>query len=156
MGYPTQLGEPYSSPVGVFGRLQYQSPQEADRRRKRPPQKQQPQPPPSFTNGSPVPVNVVHDKSPQQNHIMPPPPQQQQQQNGQFGILAPTQMPAAASAIPHTNVSFANQTPDAAAGADTSHGKKLVTKLVVDPPDLQAWREKLFNVDDTIALTQEE
>lgn len=147
MGYTAQLGEPYSSPVGVFGRLQYQSPQEADRRRKRP-QKQSP----PFTNGSPpvtVPVNG-HDKSPQQNHVMPPP-----QQSGQFGILAPTQMPAAASAIPHTNMSFANQAPDADAG-DASRGKKLVSKLVIDPPDLQAWREKLFNVDETIALTQEQ
>lgn len=78
------------------------------------------------------------------------------QQSGQFGILAPTQMPAAASAIPHTNVSFANQAPPDVDAGDASHGKKLVTKLVVDPPDLQAWREKLFNVDDTIALTQEE
>lgn len=144
MGYTGQLGEPYSSPVGVFGRLQYQSPQEADRRRKRPQKQQAP-----FTNGSPS-VNA-HDKSPQQNHIMSP----AQQQSGQFGILAPTQMPAAASAIPHTNVSFNNQAQQADAVEKGSHGK-LVSKLVVDPPDLQAWREKLFNVDETIALTQEQ
>jgi hypothetical protein len=29
-------------------------------------------------------------------------------------------------------------------------------KLVPHPPDLQAWRERLFNVDDTITLTEEQ
>ncbi|GAP92404.1 putative glutathione transferase protein [Rosellinia necatrix] len=35
------------------------------------------------------------------------------------------------------------------------HGQ-LVNRIVVDPPNLQAWREKLFNVDDTITLTNDE
>lgn len=35
------------------------------------------------------------------------------------------------------------------------HGQ-LVSRIVVDPPDLQAWREKLFNVDDTIILTNDQ
>lgn len=35
------------------------------------------------------------------------------------------------------------------------HGQ-LVNRIVVDPPDLQAWREKLFNVDDTIILTNDQ
>lgn len=29
-------------------------------------------------------------------------------------------------------------------------------KLISDPPDLQQWREKLFNVEDTIVLSEEE
>lgn len=29
-------------------------------------------------------------------------------------------------------------------------------RFVPDPPDLQAWRERLFNVDDTITLTEEQ
>lgn len=35
------------------------------------------------------------------------------------------------------------------------HGQ-LVNRIVIDPPNLQAWREKLFNVDDTIVLTNDE
>lgn len=44
-------------------------------------------------------------------------------------------------------------------GPDSSehrpHGQ-LVNRIVVDPPDLEAWREKLFNVDDTIILTNDQ
>ncbi|KAH7026539.1 uncharacterized protein B0I36DRAFT_247925 [Microdochium trichocladiopsis] len=35
------------------------------------------------------------------------------------------------------------------------HGQ-LVSRIVLDPPDLDAWRERLFNVDDTIILTNEQ
>jgi glutathione S-transferase len=35
------------------------------------------------------------------------------------------------------------------------HGQ-LVGRIVVDPPDLQAWRQKLFNIDDMIVLTNEQ
>ncbi|KAI0423912.1 hypothetical protein F5Y09DRAFT_348269 [Xylaria sp. FL1042] len=35
------------------------------------------------------------------------------------------------------------------------HGQ-LVNRIVIDPPNLEAWREKLFNVDDTITLTNDE
>lgn len=29
-------------------------------------------------------------------------------------------------------------------------------KLIPNPPDLQAWRERLFNVDEMITLTEEQ
>jgi hypothetical protein len=29
-------------------------------------------------------------------------------------------------------------------------------KLIPNPPDLEAWRERLFNADDTITLTEEQ
>lgn len=35
------------------------------------------------------------------------------------------------------------------------HGQ-LVNRIVVDPPNLEAWRDKLFHVDDTILLTNDE
>ncbi|KAI1268811.1 hypothetical protein F5Y18DRAFT_372570 [Xylariaceae sp. FL1019] len=35
------------------------------------------------------------------------------------------------------------------------HGQ-LVSRVVIDPPNLQAWRDKLFDVDDTITLTNDE
>ncbi|CAO2650718.1 Nn.00g020100.m01.CDS01 [Neocucurbitaria sp. VM-36] len=38
----------------------------------------------------------------------------------------------------------------------TGHGQFQGLKLIADPPDLEEWREKLFNVDDTITLTEEE
>ncbi|KAF1841130.1 uncharacterized protein K460DRAFT_371121 [Cucurbitaria berberidis CBS 394.84] len=38
----------------------------------------------------------------------------------------------------------------------TGHGQFQGLKLIADPPDLEEWRKKLFNVDDTITLTEEE
>ncbi|KXJ91950.1 hypothetical protein Micbo1qcDRAFT_233301 [Microdochium bolleyi] len=35
------------------------------------------------------------------------------------------------------------------------HGQ-LVSRIVLDPPDVDAWREKLFNVDETIVLTNDQ
>ncbi|OAL50459.1 hypothetical protein IQ07DRAFT_426807 [Pyrenochaeta sp. DS3sAY3a] len=36
------------------------------------------------------------------------------------------------------------------------HGQFHGLRLVTDPPDLETWREKLFNVDDIITLTEDE
>lgn len=38
----------------------------------------------------------------------------------------------------------------------SNHGQFEGLKLIPNPPDLDAWREKLFHVDDTITLTEEE
>ena len=38
----------------------------------------------------------------------------------------------------------------------SNHGQFEGLKLISDPPDLQQWREKLFHVEDTITLTEEE
>ncbi|KAF2255781.1 hypothetical protein BU26DRAFT_512739 [Trematosphaeria pertusa] len=38
----------------------------------------------------------------------------------------------------------------------SNHGQFEGLKLIPNPPDLEAWRERLFHVDDTITLTQEE
>lgn len=40
--------------------------------------------------------------------------------------------------------------------AMTGHSQFQGLKLVPNPPDLEEWREKLFNVDDMITLTEEE
>ncbi|KAF7556613.1 hypothetical protein G7046_g6269 [Stylonectria norvegica] len=69
---------------------------------------------------------------------------------GQFGLLAPTRVPDMASEptlfVPvmplHQPVEQSNS--------------QLSSRLVVDPPDLQAWREKLFDVDETMVLTHEQ
>ncbi|KAJ6445606.1 glutathione transferase [Purpureocillium lavendulum] len=80
---------------------------------------------------------------------------------GQFGILAPTTVPDAA-AVNASLLHEAHGRPHAAPVADMGHdtglrtGGKLSGRIVVDPPDLQAWREKLFNVNDLIILTNEQ
>ncbi|KAL7930875.1 hypothetical protein V8C35DRAFT_311601 [Trichoderma chlorosporum] len=93
------------------------------------------------------------------HHALPP---QRQAPAGQFGILTPTPRSAA---MPEDNVSSLQHPgpghdhhrhqiqPPTAAPAPY---KLSQAKLVVDPPDLQAWRERLFHVDDVIILTHEQ
>ena len=49
---------------------------------------------------------------------------------------------------------------DSQAGEDvttlTSHGQFKGLRLIPNPPDLDAWRQRLFDVDDTITLTEEQ
>lgn len=52
----------------------------------------------------------------------------------------------------HNDVRNIAETPDSAAVPY----KLSQARLVVDPPDLQAWRQKLFDVDDLIILTHEQ
>ncbi|KAM5356262.1 hypothetical protein ACJ41O_002908 [Fusarium nematophilum] len=80
---------------------------------------------------------------------------------GQFGILTPTAVPVPVpvvetqqldgvfGAAPHLG-----QQPQQQQVA-RSHGQ-LSSKIVVDPPDLEVWRDKLFSVDDMIVLTHEQ
>ncbi|KAL6858587.1 hypothetical protein J3F83DRAFT_750244 [Trichoderma novae-zelandiae] len=93
--------------------------------------------------------------------------QQRQASAGLFGILEPTSIAAGmpddhGSALRHRDqdhsyhgksvVQDAAETPDSAAVPY----KLSQAKLVVDPPDLQAWRQKLFDVDNVIILTHEQ
>jgi hypothetical protein len=45
---------------------------------------------------------------------------------------------------------------NAAGGHNGTSNSHLSTKIVVDPPDLAAWRERLFHVDDMIVLTDDQ
>ncbi|KAM0459668.1 hypothetical protein ACHAPV_005382 [Trichoderma viride] len=92
--------------------------------------------------------------------------QQRQVPPGQFGILKPgpnstsiskssastLQRPAQDRVLygRHQNTALTTT------AASTAPYKLSQAKLVVDPPDLQAWREKLFHVDDLIILTHEQ
>ncbi|KAM0259561.1 hypothetical protein ACHAQJ_003287 [Trichoderma viride] len=91
--------------------------------------------------------------------------QRRQTSTGQFGILTPGPNPAI---MPEGNASplqrreqdrvhygrHQNATPTTAA---TVVPYRLGQgKLIIDPPDLQAWRERLFHVDDIIILTHEQ
>ncbi|VUC36169.1 unnamed protein product [Clonostachys rosea] len=69
---------------------------------------------------------------------------------GQFGILAP-------ATVPHHDA-FASEAVGArldAAPVGKGPGH-LPSKMVIDPPGLDAWRERLFNVDEMIVLTNEQ
>lgn len=70
---------------------------------------------------------------------------------GQFGILAPPTMLSGAMEGHSDGARHVSFTAD-------SHEtqRKRPGKIVVDPPDLRAWREKLFNVDAMIVLTDEQ
>ncbi|KAI0387289.1 hypothetical protein F5Y04DRAFT_239857 [Hypomontagnella monticulosa] len=101
-------------------------------------------------------------RTPLQHHAsLPPPPHSAPPAHGQFGILTHNAMaqPNAISQIQQDEDMFAQPGQVASSGPEGSehrpHGQ-LVNRIVVDPPDLQAWREKLFNVDDTIILTNDQ
>lgn len=86
------------------------------------------------------------------------------QHGGQFGILTPMPVPAPASthsaaisldparAIPTSAAQDADEVTHAM--TRQSHGHRVPSRIVVDPPDLELWRERLFNVDGRIILTQ--
>lgn len=126
-------GSPYPQDAS-FARLEYhpQSQSPTDPRRKRAPQQQQQMSPPKAT---PVPLPPQVGGAAAAAAVMAA----QMiggggDRSGQFGVLAPTE----------------------AGVVQARTGGKLPVRMVVDPPDLHAWRQKLFDVDETIVLTQEE
>lgn len=87
-----------------------------------------------------------------QNNGSPHTPQQQLNNGGQFGILT-------TNPIQHNSIGRLQQEEDLFAspdGADQKSNGHLSTKIVVDPPNLAEWRQKLFNVDEMITLSEEE
>ncbi|KAI1058304.1 hypothetical protein LB506_000087 [Fusarium annulatum] len=73
---------------------------------------------------------------------------------GQFGILAPIAVSVPVVETPADRIfSVQNNAHPQEIGRSGGH---LSSKIIVDPPDLEMWRNKLFNVDETIVLTHEE
>lgn len=85
-------------------------------------------------HGSPPPTRAA-PRQPTAQAFQPP-----LQQHVHVEIPAPPTNLAADDAAPSSNHS--------------SHFQGL--KLIAEPPDLDAWRQKLFDVDDTITLSEEE
>ena len=92
---------------------------------------------------------------------MPTRPQNgQNKNNGQFGVLTPhPQLPSQ----PQTHTEALGQLqneidlrskPVAEGGTTDGHFSNL--KMIPNPPDLDEWRQKLFNVEDTVTMTEEE
>lgn len=71
----------------------------------------------------------------------------------QFGVLTPT--PAQ-----HSSIARVQQEDGAGLGSPESSDQRsnghLSTTMVSNPPDLAEWRQKLFNVDEMITLSEEE
>ncbi|KAF4943981.1 hypothetical protein FSARC_14803 [Fusarium sarcochroum] len=74
---------------------------------------------------------------------------------GQFGILAPTAVPLPVMETHPIEGVFDAQNQGQEEQVERLH-EQLSSRIVVDPPDLEAWRDKLFNVDETIVLTHEQ
>jgi hypothetical protein len=76
----------------------------------------------------------------------------QQHGNAQFGILTP-------NPVQHSSISRLQQDDDIFGTPDVNDQKSnghLSSTIVVDPPDLSEWRQKLFNVDEMITLSEQE
>ncbi|KAF4632420.1 hypothetical protein G7Y89_g5704 [Cudoniella acicularis] len=77
---------------------------------------------------------------------------QQQSNGGQFGMLT-------TNPIQHNSIGRLQQEDDifgAPDGADQKSNGHQSTKIVVDPPNLAEWRQRLFNVDEMIILSEEQ
>ncbi|KAF2120454.1 hypothetical protein BDV96DRAFT_564867 [Lophiotrema nucula] len=93
--------------------------------------------------------------APPPQHFQPRPPPHQQQIP-----RAPPQTPDFKPQIqeyePQTEFVAQSQQEVEDASATTVHGQFEGLRLIPDPPDLEEWREKLFHVDDTITLTEDD
>lgn len=111
-------------------------------------------------NGHPFdssnPFNRPHPHQSLQQQVQNGSPHTPHQHNssggGQFGILT-------TGPVQHNSIGRLQQedelfgTPD---GSDQNSNGHLSTKIVVDPPNLAEWRQKLFDVNDTITLSKDE
>jgi glutathione S-transferase len=71
---------------------------------------------------------------------------------GQFGILT-------TGPLQHNSIGRLQHEEDIFGSPDGSDQKSnghISSKIVVDPPNLAEWRQKLFNVDEMITLSEEE
>jgi len=105
----------------------------------------------AFQTSNPFERNHGHQPMHVPNNGNPHTPQQHGN-GGQFGILT-------TGPVQHSSIGRLQQeedifgTPD---GADQKSNGHLSTKIVPDPPNLAEWRQKLFNVDEMITLSEEE
>jgi len=125
---------------------------------------------PSIANNSQLTNAFEHNKHPRHYsapaHGQPQTPQQrqshtfQQHHGGQFGVLTPQALLPSQMGPPNSSIGRLQQeqeffqTPEQGVGKSDGHFHDL--KVVPHPPNLEEWREKLFHVNETITLTEEE
>ena len=91
--------------------------------------------------------------------LPPQTPQRNVALGGTFGVLTPAPALLGQSLSPHDGTSQLQQeqgdleTPDQGAGKG---GHIANLKMVPDPPNLQEWRQRLFDVNETITLTEDQ
>lgn len=77
-----------------------------------------------------------------------------------FGVLGPSsQLPTQPSSHDEAFSRLQNEIdlrPQAVSEGGTTEGHFSSMKMVPNPPDLDAWRQRLFDVDDMISLTEDE
>ena len=98
-----------------------------------------------------------------QSHAGHAPRRQQKnpfQQPGQFGVLTPPGRIVNGSLVQHDSIARLQQEHDLLQNAEPGGGKTeghfANMKVVPDPPNLQAWRKRLFDVNEIITMTEEE
>ena len=101
-----------------------------------------------------------------QPHVAPPAPcpprarASSRPQGGQFGILTPhNQLPSDPQVHQAAFGRLQNHIdlrPAADGSGGTTEGHFGTLKIIPDPPNLEAWRERLFNVSEPIELTEDE
>ncbi|KAI8629099.1 hypothetical protein F5Y19DRAFT_475660 [Xylariaceae sp. FL1651] len=126
-----------------------------------------PPPPPAHLHRHSISQSTADLQHPPHSHHTSPsplPPHSAAPIQHQFGILTPNIPISQSGVIPQIHseddvfTASAGSAPLAAVPESSEqrpHGQ-LVNRIIVDPPNLQTWREKLFNVDDTITLTNDE
>ena len=81
---------------------------------------------------------------------------------GQFAVLVPQSQAPNHTYVQHEVLEQIQQEHDliqmthSASGQDKKDGHFADMKMIPNPPNLQAWRERLFNVNETITLSEEE
>jgi glutathione S-transferase len=75
-------------------------------------------------------------------------------QDDQLELLQALQQPLQSHTIPQIQKNAELPLTEPAAEKPDGHFRGM--KMIPDPPDLQLWREKLFNVNEMITLTEEE
>ncbi|KAI9756732.1 MAG: hypothetical protein M4579_003733 [Chaenotheca gracillima] len=90
---------------------------------------------------------------------VPPQTPQHQHNSGPFGVLTPMPNLGGPSHPQHRSIDRVQQEPDIfqtpdRAGKDNGHSDEF--KIVPNPPSLAEWRTKLFDVNDTITLSEDE
>lgn len=104
----------------------------------------------AFQNSHPFDRNHGHGQMHIPNDGSPHTPQQHGN-GGQYGILSAG--PVQHNAINRLQEEDIFGNPE---GGDQKSNGHLSTKIVVDPPNLTEWRQKLFNVDEMITLSEDE
>jgi len=90
----------------------------------------------------------------QQQPLPPPPPPPPIRPAPQQPVVLTFQLPLQQHA--HADIAVQAQGAEADDAPSSNHGHFQGLRLIPDPPDLDAWRQKLFDVDQVITLNEDE